>query len=927
MTPPSGIVHNSGVPGTHAYLPVQEVRADVLIIDVSARVTLTQVFSNSSSHPTSRAVYYFPVPADAAICAFEMSLGNGRVIRATCKEKTQAREDFEAALLQGKQASMLEWVTDDVFTISVGSIPAHETIKTKLVYVMNLLNQDVDEVRFQLPSYVDERYGELPQQLVGASSSSSSTRLRITVDVQTSGTIRSIFSPTHGESLTITPYSTHLNRPSRRRSTIKFRSRDYLERDFVLIIHADKLDAPRCFAELDGDPRQKATLALQFTFVPKYNLPPIQSQEYIFVIDRSGSMQGARFEQAKRTLAMLIRMLPTERTTFNIFSFGHDCHEMWARSGNYTQTTLDYATTHIEAMEANLGGTKIENALKVAIASRHGNSPTAMFILTDGEVWDDDDMANRIVSSVQSLSASHNTRLKIHVLGIGSGVSTQMCQDIARAGNGVCLFAVEAEDIFISCIRLLAAGRTPHVKDVSIDWGVPSSYLSTSNSSSSSVNFSTTHARTVRIRPPPVLQQAPNRIEGSIHAGTRIVIFAIITLKKATVPKEVTLRGRLDGSPQPYEITVPIRGVQLKDSEPRLPTLIHILAASRLIDEHDKSRAPLPSPIDLLPVAPDARQLRRAAIVRLGERYQLASQFTSFVAVDRGQDDRRLQSRLNFGDWQGQGGNNDSDALGLGLQVEPSGVVEAASEVETEAEARLGASSPISSSIDGEPWMDVTTQDVISPISPSAAVPGAWPALASSMSSASVKDEGYESDKTFTTISSLESYSSHWTEWSDDEEPGPRRPLTEEEKRMQRAPSPLLVPRKLAPEDVRRRLPAQQPAAHRPNNNNNTYQDLSRRPIPHEIFDIATLQLYDGAYPLNDKLRALVGRSATDELGKITPRVNETMWATALAVAFITNRLVHRKELSNDITLKSREFLKRVEGSEELVRRARGMIR
>ncbi|KAL0063254.1 hypothetical protein AAF712_009856 [Marasmius tenuissimus] len=913
MTPPSGIVHNSGVPGTHAYLPVQEVRADVLIIDVSARVTLTQVFSNSSSHPTSRAVYYFPVPADAAICAFEMSLGNGRVIRATCKEKTQAREDFEAALLQGKQASMLEWVTDDglsvcvhhehyphahtfftciVFTISVGSIPAHETIKTKLVYVMNLLNQDVDEVRFQLPSYVDERYGELPQQLVGASSSSSSTRLRITVDVQTSGTIRSIFSPTHGESLTITPYSTHLNRPSRRRSTIKFRSRDYLERDFVLIIHADKLDAPRCFAELDGDPRQKATLALQFTFVPKYNLPPIQSQEYIFVIDRSGSMQGARIEQAKRTLAMLIRMLPTERTTFNVFSFGHDCHEMWARSGNYTQTTLDYATTHIEAMEANLGGTKIENALKVAIAS----------------VWDDDDMANRIVSSASAaasppkcaktspepVTASAYSQSKQKTSSSAASDSSQPVEPprqrrLHRLGSPIQL-PLHLEFLFF-LRQLLHHPRSD------------GTHPTTSSPSTSSEQNRRFHPcwnedRDFRDYNP----QESDCTQGS-HSPRS--------------PRRI---------PQPYEITVPIRGVQLKDSEPRLPTLIHILAASRLIDEHDKSRAPLPSPIDLLPVAPDARQLRRAAIVRLGERYQLASQFTSFVAVDRGQDDRRLQSRLNFGDWQGQGGNNDSDALGLGLQVEPSGVVEAASEVETEAEARLGASSPISSSIDGEPWMDVTTQDVISPISPSAAVPGAWPALASSMSS-SVKDEGYESDKTFTTISSLESYSSHWTEWSDDEEPGPRRPLTEEEKRMQRAPSPLLAPRKLAPEDVRRRLPAQQPAAHRPNNNNNTYQDLSRRPIPHEIFDIATLQLYDGAYPLNDKLRALVGRSATDELGKITPKVNETVWATALAVAFITNRLVHRKELSNDITLKSREFLKRVEGSEELVRRARGMIR
>ncbi|KAK1215326.1 hypothetical protein PQX77_022065 [Marasmius sp. AFHP31] len=62
------------------------------------------------------------------------------------------------------------------------------------------------------------------------------------------------------------------------------------------------------------------------------------------------------------------------------------------------------------------------------------------------------------VSSVQSLSTSHNTRLEIHAPGIGSGVFTQIGQDIALASNGVCLFAAEAEDIFVSCIRLLAAG-------------------------------------------------------------------------------------------------------------------------------------------------------------------------------------------------------------------------------------------------------------------------------------------------------------------------------------------------------------------------------------------------------------------------------------------------------------------------------------
>ncbi|KAG7090790.1 hypothetical protein E1B28_009874 [Marasmius oreades] len=896
MHPPSGIVHTSGVQGNHAYLPLEEIRAEVLIVDVSARVILTQVFSNPSDHPTSRAVYYFPVPANAAVCGFEMSLSDGRVVRATCKEKTQAEEDFETALSQGRQAAMLEWVSDDVFTISVGAIPPRDNVKTKLTFVMNLLNEDVDEVRFQLPTHVGERYGDLPQPLVGASSTSSSTRVRINIDVQTSGTIRSTFSPSHAEFISITPYSTHLNRPSRRRSTIKFRSREYLDRDFVLIIHADKLDKPRCFAELEGNPDHKATLALQFTVIPKFSLPPIQSQEYIFVIDRSGSMQGSRIEQAKRTLTMLIRMLPTERTTFNIFSFGHDVDGMWNRSVQYTQATLDLATRQIEEMSANYGGTKIQNALEAAINSRHGTAPAAVFVLTDGEVWDDQEMANSIVTSVQSLAAPSS--LKVHVLGIGNSVSTQMCQDIARAGNGVCLFATEAEDIVGSCIRLLTAGRTPHVRDVSIDWGVPREYLD--KAASSTVNFSSISHRTIRIKPPPALQQAPTQIEGSIHAGTRMVIFAILTLRNTTVPKEVSLRGRLDGSTRPFELVIPIRGVQLRDSEPGLP-MIHVLAASRLIDEHDKNRAPLPLPVDLNPMPPDQRQLRKAAIVRLGERYQLASRYTSFVAVDEGQNDgQRSRSRFDFGNWD----HDRSEAPELGFHENVQPVHE------------TPMSSPLS-----DTWIDVG-QDAPSPVSESAAVPGAWlkRRSRSSFSTNSGVDEGYETDKTFTTLSSLESCSSQWSGWTtDDDEPA--LPLSEEDARIRRCPSPLLVPLRLAPESARQRLAQQQPQLSQP-----VPQNLARQPIGREIFDVATLQLCDGSYPLNDKLRSIVGSAAADEHSRIIPPVPPTAWATALAVAFITKHLLHRKELSNDITLKSRKFLETILGGEELIRRARSLV-
>ncbi|RXW16012.1 hypothetical protein EST38_g9851 [Candolleomyces aberdarensis] len=122
---------------TAAQVPLEEVKVKVWIAD--ARITLVQRFYNPTPNRIGRAKYCFPVPASAAICAFQFKSSDGRILRGECKEKDLAQEQYEAAVASGQMAGLLEYVTDD---ISVGHIPAYAVVETHLAYVMTLYTGD-----------------------------------------------------------------------------------------------------------------------------------------------------------------------------------------------------------------------------------------------------------------------------------------------------------------------------------------------------------------------------------------------------------------------------------------------------------------------------------------------------------------------------------------------------------------------------------------------------------------------------------------------------------------------------------------------------------------------------------------------------------------------------------------------------------------
>ena len=101
-------------------------------------------------------------------------------------------------------------------------------------------------------------------------------------------------------------------------------------------------------------------------------------------------MDGTRMESVKIALQIMLRSLPSRKTTFNIISFGDHNTSLWPTSQPYNASTVEDASKHVETMEADYGGTELSSALNFAYNSKARSDPieqpsTVVFILTDGK--------------------------------------------------------------------------------------------------------------------------------------------------------------------------------------------------------------------------------------------------------------------------------------------------------------------------------------------------------------------------------------------------------------------------------------------------------------------------------------------------------------------------------------------------------------
>ena len=140
--------------------------------------------------------------------------------------------------------------------------------------------------------------------------------------------------------------------------------------------------------------------------------------EFVFVIDCSGSMQGQdKIGLAGKAMLLFLKSLPTN-CRFNIIRFGSDFRALFNDqvTREYNEVNMHEAETLIKGMGADLGGTELVGPLQWLKKQK----PTVggvrqIFLLTDGEVSN--------VDQVTNICREMATYTRIFSFGLGSSVS------------------------------------------------------------------------------------------------------------------------------------------------------------------------------------------------------------------------------------------------------------------------------------------------------------------------------------------------------------------------------------------------------------------------------------------------------------------------------------------------------------------------
>ncbi len=401
-----------------------------------ARVTVEEWFRNNGP-VMDEGMYHFPLPGEAVFSSYSLWQGD-QELRGEAMDAAQARAIYEAIVRQKRDPALIELAGQGLIRARVFPIAPGETRKITLKYTQ-LLDRAGDAWRFR---YLGDRNRQ---------SAPRSFRL----EVDSASRFGDPYSPTHQVQVT--------RRDDRLEVTL---GDGAAAGDFELL-----LPLARGLVGLSLIPHHPVGEDGYFMLL----LAPGAAadapggalrRDLVAVIDISGSMSGAKIEQAKAALIQLLGSLRTN-DRFRLVAFSGGVRRYAEGWTDATTEGRRDAATWIRSLEAE-GGTNIAGALTEAFAvSPAEQSLGVVVFLTDGQASTGETDPERIAERAEQ----GRGRFRVFSFGIGDDVNTYVLDRLTERARGTTEYIRPGENIEGAVGSLAAKIASPVLTDVTISAG------------------------------------------------------------------------------------------------------------------------------------------------------------------------------------------------------------------------------------------------------------------------------------------------------------------------------------------------------------------------------------------------------------------------------------------------------------------------
>jgi Ca-activated chloride channel family protein len=392
-------------------------------------------------------VYTFPLPLNAVLLDLEVRLG-GKTLKGVVVEKSTGEARYEEALDKGNTAILLEQAGDGLYTVNFGNLMAGEEATIAYRYAERL-HFEHGSVRLTIPTVIAPRYGDpkaagLQPHQVPTHDLALSYPFALTLELVGPVAQGTLTSPSHG--IAVSPIDGGM--------VVTLTGGAHLDRDFVLV--AGNL-AARSLAVVARDGDEYVAMASFCAQVPPHEAEaPLRLK---MLLDCSGSMGGDSIAAAKRALhEVLSRLQPQDR--FSLTRFGSHVEHVTSEFGAAEANAVAAAAKALRSVEADLGGTEMEQALGAVFALGDQLAGADVLVITDGEVFGADALVARARAAQQ----------RVFVVGIGAAPAEGVLRKLAAATGGACEFIAPDEGVQQAILRMFLRLRAPRIARAEIVW-------------------------------------------------------------------------------------------------------------------------------------------------------------------------------------------------------------------------------------------------------------------------------------------------------------------------------------------------------------------------------------------------------------------------------------------------------------------------